>query len=127
MITGFYAGLLGLLYICLFVAVVRKRIQNKISIGTAGDEDFARTARIHGNFAEYIPFVLFLLAFTELQGTVSATIIHGLGVSVVLGRLFHIQGMKSNDHLRYRQIGMMLTIIPILILSIALIVKFVTA
>ncbi len=48
---------------------------------------------MHGNFAEYVPFALVLLALAELSGAHWAGV-HALGLSLLAGRLLHAYGIS---------------------------------
>ena len=85
-VTGFYAGLLGLWYLVLSFRVIQKR--RHISLGDGGDPDMVRRIRGHANFSEYVPLALILMAILETGGT-RLWIIHGLGIALVVARLLH--------------------------------------
>ncbi len=88
------------------------RIRVQAVLGDAGDEGLRRAIRAHGNFAEYVPFAVLLIALAELNGS-PAWSIHVLGSVLVLARLSHAWGLTSSV-LRYRQIGMIGTFIVLL-------------
>lgn len=87
-ITPLYAGILALLYLFLAASVIRHRRRHGISVGDGGDVTFMRRMRAHGNFAEYVPIALILMAFAELLGT-GALVLHAIGSSLLVGRLSH--------------------------------------
>ncbi len=66
-VTGLYAGLLALLFLALSVAVIHGRREAKVGFGDGGNTMLARRIRGHGNFAEYVPMVLILMAIAELN------------------------------------------------------------
>ncbi len=68
-IVPFYAALLALLFMVLSVRVMRERGRARVAIGTGGNIALERRIRVHGNFAEYVPLALLLLAFMELRGS----------------------------------------------------------
>ncbi len=117
-VTGFYAGLLALLLIVLAINIIRLRFQFKVGIGDGGQTPLAKAIRIHGNFIEYIPLALLLLACYEVSGA-NVIFLHALGSILFIGRVLHAIGLtKSTGVSKQRQIGMMSTFIVILILSI---------
>lgn len=86
-ITPLYAGLLAILFLILSIRVVKRRGQG-ISLGDGGDAILQRRIRSHGNFAEYVPFILLLMAFLELN-ELHPYALHALGVSLLAARLLH--------------------------------------
>ena len=63
-----------------------------------------------GNFAEYTPIALILLAFMEInKGNIY--LIHALALIFLVGRVIHAYGLSQmNENLLFRLIGMMATI-----------------
>lgn len=86
-ITMLYAGLLAFWFLALSWRVVQKR-QAGINLGDGGDPDMLRRIRGHGNFAEYVPLVLLLIAFLESAG-LAKWAVHALGASLLFARLIH--------------------------------------
>ena len=81
-------------------------------------KDLAKAIRVHGNFAEYVPIALILLASYELNGA-SAMMLHVLGAALVVGRVLHVIGLTKTIGLSVqRQVGMLSTFFVILILAI---------
>ena len=125
MITGFYAGLLGLIFVALSVSVIIRRNQAKVSLGEGKDADLIKHIRMHGNFAEYIPFILVLLGFMEMLA-VSPILLHILGVTTVLGRLLHVYALSDPDNrIPVRATAMLLTFAVILFASFYLVARFI--
>jgi hypothetical protein len=117
-LTGFYASLLGLLYIGLAINIILLRKKFKVGINDGGNKDLAKAIRVHGNFAEYVPIALILLASYELNGA-SAMMLHVLGAALVVGRVLHVIGLTKTIGLSVqRQVGMLSTFFVILILAI---------
>ena len=61
------------------------------------DETLKRRIRALGNFIEYVPLCLILLALIELNGA-SNNLLWGLGGCFAAGRILHSIGMLSNPH-----------------------------
>ena len=61
-ITAIYASLLAIFYIVLSFRVARRRMRFQVGLGTGQNIELERAIRIHGNFGEYIPLALLLLA-----------------------------------------------------------------
>ncbi|MEM8641837.1 MAG: MAPEG family protein [Cyanobacteria bacterium P01_G01_bin.54] len=87
-ITPLYAGILGLLFFGLSAMVVRQRSLDQVNLGTGGKVTLERRVRGHGNFAEYVPLILVLMAITELSQT-AAWQLHLIGALLLVGRLAH--------------------------------------
>lgn len=108
-ITAFYASLAALLFVFLSARVIRLRVSEKVALGDGGDETLRRRLRAHGNFAEYAPLALVLMALAETQGA-PAWILHVLGLLLLTGRSFHAFAVSQNQEpLKLRVLGMGLT------------------
>lgn len=95
-VTALYTGILALIYVGLAVHVIHGRWATRIGLGTGGNDDLLTRTRIHGNFAEYVPFCLLVLLLLELSGT-TALWLHAAGVLLVFGRLAHAYGLKQSQ------------------------------
>ncbi len=110
-----YAAVLGILYLALTFAVIRSRYRLRVSLGDGDDERLNRAVRGHGNFAEYVPLSLLLLAFAEIGGT-EALVIHLGSLALLTGRLLHAYALGLTlKNLSARRYGMILTIASIVI------------
>ncbi len=88
-ITMHYAGALALVFLVLSVRVIQGRTgKDGPSLGDGGSKGMLRRIRGHGNFAEYVPLILVMMALLESQGT-SAMVLHGLGGSLLAARVAH--------------------------------------
>ena len=109
-ITATYAGLLGLVYIALSMNVIRTRRAAQVSLGSGGNDLLERRMRAHGNFAEYVPLALLLIALLEAGGQ-ATWLIHALGIALLLGRLLHGYALSSLTRRPAARVGgMMLTL-----------------
>lgn len=116
-ITAFYLSLLGLLYIVLAYRIIKLRYFYKTGIGDGGFEPLAQAIRVHGNFAEYTPIVILLLAFAEMNGSLPI-LIHLVGAAFFIGRVMHcIAITNSTGPSQFRFVGMMSSFIAIAILA----------
>jgi uncharacterized membrane protein YecN with MAPEG domain len=94
-----------------------------VAIGWGGDALLERFARIHANFAEYVPLALLLLAMLEWKG-LNPWALHALGLILLLGRLIHAYGMsQEKENFRFRVTGMMATFGTITIAALLLLVR----
>lgn len=108
-ITPVYAGLIALLFVLLSVRVIGARRQAKVPLGDGGDQLLLRRLRAHGNFAEYVPMAVILMALAELQGAPAFTL-HAVGLLLLGGRLVHAFGVsREPENYRLRVTGMALT------------------
>lgn len=124
-VTMLYAGLLGVMYFVLSVMVIRLRTATKTGIGHGSDpaSPLFRAVRIHGNFAEFVPFILLLMAFDEMSGR-SQVIMHVFGVALILARVSHYFGLsKTHGKSTGRLVGGMGTFTIMVTLSTLLIIK----
>ena len=105
-----YSALFALFFIVLSARTILARRSAQIAIGTGGDKMLERTARVHANFSEYVPFTLVLLTFAEMR-SINHIVIHLLCLTLLLGRLLHAWGVsKKHENFKFRVTGMMLTL-----------------
>jgi len=97
-ITPIYAGLLAILFFVLSIRVVALR--SRVSLGDGGDPQVLRRMRGHANFAEYVPFILLMMAFLELSHY-STYLIHGLGLVLVVARLLHGYALSFTEKFQF--------------------------
>jgi hypothetical protein len=87
------AGALGLIYVVLSFRVIGGRWQHRVSLGDGGNAAMQRRIRAHGNFAEYVPLLLLIMALLELAGA-SRNMLIPCGVALVVGRVLHAIGIE---------------------------------
>jgi hypothetical protein len=107
LITGLYAAITGLMLVVLSFRIIGRRRKLRISIGDGGDDELARRIRAHGNFIEYVPLALILMAIVELS-TASAVVVHVFGIGMIGGRVAHAWSL-ARQSIPARVIGMILT------------------
>ena len=108
-ITAFYAAILALLFVWLSRNVIAARRRQRVPLGDGGHPDLLRRIRAQGNFAEYAPFALVLMAFGEIQG-LYPILVHALGLALLVGRCLHAYGVsRTPENFRFRVTGMALT------------------
>jgi uncharacterized membrane protein YecN with MAPEG domain len=95
-ITALYAMPLAVIFLVLWFGVSAMRSNLKVSIGDAGDPRLLERIRRHGNFVEWVPFVLILMALAEANGA-GAVWVHITGVLLVAGRVVHPFGLKHDN------------------------------
>ena len=118
LITAIVAAVLTLILVKLSYAVIYLRRENKVSLGNGGNEALERAIRAQGNFAEYVPLGLILLACLELNGAPWWLVLM-LGLSLIAGRVFHAQGInQSPPNFSKRVLGMKFTLRTLIALAI---------
>ena len=109
-VTAFYASILAFIYLYITALVIMHRRSNQID---GGDEVLQRLVRVHGNFAEYVPLTLLLLAILEIS-TAIPWLIHVFGASLVIGRVLHAYGLRQSVGATWQRVaGMMLTLMSL--------------
>lgn len=93
-VTSIFAAFLAAIYIRLAFNVIKLRRANKVPLGTGGFTDLEKAIRAHGNFSEYVPIGLILLACLELNGA-PWWLVAFFGTTLLTGRLFHAVGIKQ--------------------------------
>jgi len=113
-IVPIYAAILALVFVALSLRTIRLRRQVRVGIGDGGDERLRRAARVHANFAEYVPIALLLIFFVESAGA-GPMYIHALCACLLVGRLSHALGVSQVPEPRpLRTAGMALTFTSII-------------
>lgn len=113
-ITPIYAAICALIYVYLSFRVIGGRRSTSTSLGDGGDDALQRSIRVHGNFAEYVPMMLILMALAELQ-SVPAVTLHALGILMLAGRLSHAYGLPGGRaRSNFRVAGMIMTFIALI-------------
>jgi len=108
-ITSIIAAVLTIIFINLSFAVISLRRKNKVGLGTGGHVDLERAIRAQGNFVEYVPFGIILIAILELNGAPWWLVLVP-GVALIIGRLIHAKGIRTPPpDFSKRVLGMMFT------------------
>ena len=96
MVTGLYAALLGFFLCFLILNIVRLRRFHKIGLGDGKVEALSRAIRVHGNFIELVPILLFLMYLIEVQD-VNRLALHLFGAGILASRLMHCYGLQGSS------------------------------
>ena len=99
-VTPLYAGLLALLFVALSYRVVQLRGHGQPSLGDGGDQALLRRIRGHGNFAEYVPFIVVMIGFLELGG-LPVLALHVLGATLLVARLLHGYALSYTESFKF--------------------------
>ncbi|RZU37106.1 hypothetical protein EV700_2975 [Fluviicoccus keumensis] len=112
-IVPLYAGLLALWFLALSFRVVQMR--HVVSLGDGGNPELLRRIRGHGNFTEYVPFILLMLGFLEASHY-PAWLLHALGATLVVARLLHGYALSFSLQFKFgRYWGTVLTFLLLII------------
>ncbi len=112
-----YAVILALLIVWLSLNVIKIRRHHQIRFGD-GENAMLQIARAaHANATEYIPISLILLFALEYNHG-DLWLVNAFGIAVVIGRTLHARGLLA-DRLKLRILGMQLTLLSIIGLSVA--------
>lgn len=118
-ITAIYASVLAILFIVLSYRVAQRRIRFQVGLGTGENRELERAVRIHGNFAEYVPFAVLLLALYE-SGGAPGWAVHIAGAALLAARMLHAIGLtQSSGRTPGRFTGILSTWLVILGLAVA--------
>ncbi len=123
-ITATVAAFLTFLYVGLSAQVIRGRMKGsgpEIGIGDEHDP-FFRAVRAHANFSEYTPLFLILLTLVEMADAPSL-FVSLLGGAFIIGRISHWYGLTEPDRLRFRTLGMVLTLTPLIAAAVLLLTE----
>ena len=117
--TAVFSGVLTLMFIKLSFHVIELRKINKLSLGDGGVDELMRSIRAHGNFSEYVPIGLIMMATLELNGAPWG-LVGLLGSFLILGRHFHAKGLLHGEEgLEKRVTGMKFTLLGLALLALA--------
>jgi len=109
LVTSIIAAVLTIIFVRLSFAVIGLRRKNQIGLGTGGHEDLERAIRAQGNFAEYVPFGIILIACLELNEA-PWWLVAIPGIALIIGRLIHAVGInKPPPDFSKRVLGMQFT------------------
>lgn len=114
--TPLYAGILAIWFLALSIRVVQQR-GHGVSLGHGDDPVLLRRIRGHGNFAEYVPLILAMMAMLELGGQPSWSL-HAIGTTLVVARILHGVALSYSNRWTFgRFYGTLLTFILLLVVG----------
>ncbi len=118
LMTSIIAAILTIIFVKLSFAVIGLRRKNKVGLGSGGYDDLERAIRAQGNFAEYVPIGLILIACLELNGAPWWLVILP-GIALIIGRLIHAKGISEPPpNFSSRVLGMKFTFGTLITLAI---------
>ena len=122
-IVPIYAAILAVMFVALSIRVIALRRASKLPLGFQGDVALERRVRAQGNFAEYVPLALLLLAFVEMRWA-PAWLVHAMALVLVAGRLSHAYGVSQlRESFAFRVSGMAMTFTVILSAALAILIQ----
>ncbi|MBU3622716.1 MAPEG family protein [Polynucleobacter sp. AP-Latsch-80-C2] len=117
-VTSIIAAVLTIIFVRLSFAVIGLRRKNKVGLGSGGHEDLERAIRAQGNFAEYVPFGIILIACLEVNGA-PWWLVAIPGITLIAGRLIHAKGIQvPPPDFSKRVLGMKLTFVTLITLAV---------
>lgn len=93
-ITTVFVALLALMLTGISIRVTVLRASKKISFSDGGDQEMQRAIRVQGNFIEYVPMALALMASIEALGT-RHWLVYLFGAVLLVARLVHAWGLYA--------------------------------
>jgi len=109
LVTSVVASVLTILFVRPSFAVISLTKKNQVGLGNGDHEELERAIRAHGNFAEYVPIGIVLIACLELN-TAPWWLVAMPGITLITGRLIHAVGINTPPpDFSKRVLGMMLT------------------
>lgn len=107
-VTTLLAGLFALMMVPLSLQVSMRRFKLQVTAGDAGDLTLRRRIRAHGNFIEYAPTALVVVALVEYNGA-PGTWVCALAIAFFLSRVLHALGMLYMTGPALRAVAMITT------------------
>ena len=126
-VTCFSAAILALLLVLLTVLTIIARGRFKVILSDNGEQALLKFIRAHGNLAEFAPIFLILLGLVELNHFLSGFWLWLTAIVFIAGRFIHATSLLFIEPktLKFRVVGMGMTFIPLIKLSLLLIVKMI--
>jgi len=103
-VTLVTASILSLLCLLLAARVTSARWKHQVSVGDRGNDEVLLRVRSHGNFIEFVPLLLILLALLEATGANQTGLIAAAAVMIFV-RVMHAVGMPRPAPNVFRAIG----------------------
>ena len=113
-ITSVIAAIFGVMLVVLSLRVGLLRSKEQIWVLDGGNEELTRRMRAQGNFIEYVPLALLLIALIELGGG-SAGLVWALGAGLLAARIAHAVGVSRTTTSAARSAGTLGTFAVLLV------------
>ena len=125
-VTAFYAAVFALLYVGLSSWVVAGRLSADVLHGDGGNQTLEKRIRAQGNFGEYVPLALLVIALLEASGG-GTTLVRSLLIVLLIARVLHPFGMfapkNSPRQFACRGGGILATFAVIAVAAITLLLR----
>ncbi len=102
-ITAVFTALLALMLVGISIRITVLRAQKKISFFDGGDKELGRAIRVQGNFIEYVPMALALMALMEGMGA-KHWLVYSFGAILLAARFAQAWGLYA-EVFRARVVG----------------------
>ena len=112
-VTSTIAAIAAVALVALSIAVSLRRMKVSVRIGFGEDPLLMRRIRAQGNFTEYVPLALFVLALAEYRQA-STGLLWTVAGLLVAGRCLHFAGIMTGSTL-LRAPGMLGTYAALLV------------
>ena len=108
--TLLIAAICALFYVFLSLRVILTRFRGeKLAVGSEADPELQMRIRMHGNFAEYVPFALLLMGFLEVSGA-NPERLYWFGGLLIAARIAHVIGLPLKPPNPWRAFGITVTL-----------------
>ena len=88
----------------LSIRVPLRRLPKGIGFGHGEDRELEGRVRVFGNFIEYVPMILLLMALIELSKGAGG-FLHTMGTLLIIARLIHAVSLKPGAIPKWRRLG----------------------
>lgn len=95
-VTPLAAGVLAILFVLLSARVIQLRRRDAVGIGYGKSHDLRRAIRVHGNFGEYVPLALLVLALLEASAMMPPWLLWALAGVLLVSRILHAAGLSRS-------------------------------
>lgn len=120
-ISSLVAALAAVALVALSLPISLRRRKAGVSLGHGDDDTLHRLIRAHGNFVEYAPVGLLVLAIMEMSKA-NTYLVWLAAAALVLGRAIHALGMFQAST-PMRATGMILTFTSLLVAAGAIVFR----
>jgi uncharacterized membrane protein YecN with MAPEG domain len=122
-LTAIYTVALVPVFLIVWINVTKTRAQMGVSIGNNDNIALHEKIRRHGNFIEWVPLLLILMALAEMRGGNTAAL-HLAGVLLVAGRVLHPVGLQAGHAgAPLRIIGSSAALLALLVLTVLIVLS----
>lgn len=121
-VTSVTAAIAALMLIALSAPISLRRLKLNVMSGDGGDAGLQRLIRVQGNFIEYAPMGLILLALVEV-GITPVRTLWTIALLLIVGRGLHALGLLRGSMI-VRVLGMAGTFASLVISAVILLTRY---